>query len=269
MKVGIMFMAVPKDPSGQPVDWRRYLADCRKWGCEGVDLFVRVLQTINMTVQGMKQVLRALGLKPSIYCVPTDLVSPDPEVRKQSLNMIRHGIMACKELEIKNLFSHGGQHTNKGPEAFARYVDGLSQAAELCAKEGITLSIENAGTLCGTMEELHKCVESVKPHLRVTLDVGNFVLAGSEPHQATELLAPMTVHVHVKNFVPAPGKTPRPFEYCPLDDPNGIVKYTRVRDLLAAHDYNSYLSFEPEGAGKAPTEGSLRFISKLVKKEAA
>jgi sugar phosphate isomerase/epimerase len=117
------------------------------------------------------------------------------------------------------------------------------------------------------MEELHECVESVKPSLSVTLDTGNFVLAGSEPHQATELLAPKTVHVHLKNFVPAPGKTPRPLEYCPLDDPNAIVRYTRVRDILAARGYDGYLSFEPEGAGKAPTEGSLRFISKLVRKE--
>jgi sugar phosphate isomerase/epimerase len=145
-------------------------------------------------------------------------------------------------------------------------VDGLSRAAELCAAEGITLSIENAGTLCGTSDELHRCVEAVKPSLSVTLDTGNFVLAGSEPHQATELLAPKTVHVHIKNFVSAPGKTPRPFEYCPIDDPNAIVKYTRVRDILAVRGYDGYLSFEPEGAGKAPTEGSLRFISKLVRK---
>jgi sugar phosphate isomerase/epimerase len=267
MKVAIMFMSVPKDASGQPMDWRKYLADCKRWGLEGVDLFVRVLQGINMTTAGMKQVLKDMGLKASIYCVPTDLVSPDPNVRKQSLDMIRHGIASCQELGIKQLFSHGGQHNNKGPEALARYVDGLSQAAEMCAAVGITLSIENAGTLCGTMEELHQCVMSVKPSLSVTLDTGNFVLAGSEPHKATELLAPKTVHVHVKNFISVPGKTPRPFEYCPLDDPNAIVKYARVRDILAARGYDGYLSFEPEGQGKAPTEGSLRFISKLVRKE--
>jgi sugar phosphate isomerase/epimerase len=226
------------------------------------------LPAINMTVPGMHGFLKELGLKPSIYCVPTDLVSPDPAVRKQSLDTIRHGIISCQELGIKQLFSHGGQHNNKGPEALARYVDGLSRAAELCAAAGITLSIENAGTLCGTMEELKQCVESVKPSLSVTLDTGNFVLAGSEPHQAAELLAPKTVHVHLKNFVSAPGKTPRPFEYCPLDDPNGIVKYTRVRDILAARGYDGYLSFEPEGAGKAPVQGSLRFISALVGKKA-
>ncbi len=262
-----MFMAVPKDANGQPVDWRRYLADCRKWGCEGIDLFVRVLQGINMTVQGMKQTLHSLGLKPAVYCVPTDLVAADPEIRRQSLNMIRHGIIGCQELGISHLFSHGGQHTNKGPEALGRYIDGLSQAAELCAKEGITLSIENAGTLCGTMEELHRCVEAVKPSLSVTLDLGNFVLAGSDPHQAAELLAPRTVHVHLKNFVPAPGKTPRPFEYCPLDDANAVVKYPKVRDVLAARGFNGYLSFEPEGQGKAPTDASLRFVSKLARKE--
>ena len=146
-------------------------------------------------------------------------------------------------------------------------MDGLSQAAELCAAAGITLSIENAGTLCGTMEELYQCVTSVKPSLSVTLDTGNFVLAGSEPHKATELLASKTVHVHLKNFISVPGRQPRPFEYCPLDDANTIVKYARVRDILAARGYDGYLSFEPEGSGKAPTEGSLRFISKLVRKE--
>ena len=129
------------------MDWRAFLGTCKEHGLEAVDLFERMLSNVGETVTGAKRLLDDLGLEPSIYCVPTDLISPDAEVRKQSLDTIRAGIDACHELGITQLFSHGGQHNNEGEDALLRYVDGLGQAADLAAEAGLTFSIENAGKM--------------------------------------------------------------------------------------------------------------------------
>lgn len=262
MKIGIMLMS-DKGPDGKPTDWRKQLGVWKKHGLEAVDVFDRMLQTVGETVTGMKKLLGDLGLAPSIYCVPTDLVSPDPAVRRTSLDTIRRGIDACRELGIGQLFSHGGQHNNQGEEALQRYVDGLKQAADLAAQAGLTLSIENAGKMCHTDVELKRCIELIgKPNMKVTFDGGNFILAGCDSHKAAELLADKVVHVHVKSFVSAPENKPRPFRYCPTGE--GLVDYRRIRDTFRAAGFDGCMSFEPEGGFDSKWEHSLDVLTRII-----
>ncbi|MBO3803349.1 MAG: sugar phosphate isomerase/epimerase [Candidatus Brockarchaeota archaeon] len=250
MKVGIMLMS-DRGPDGKPWDWKKHLSNCRERGVEVVDLFDVMLKSIGLRPIDAKDVLDGLGLRPSVFGVQTDLVSADPKVRERSLSMVKYGIEVCRQLEIGHLFSHGGQHTNSGEAALARYVEGLSEAADIAGEAGIMLSIENAGTLCHTDEELMRCVEAVnKPNLKVTFDGGNFVLAGCDPHKAAELLAPKVVHVHAKSFEPAPNPGERPFpgkpyKYCPIG--KGLVDYGKILKTLAAEGFDGCVSFEPEG----------------------
>jgi len=234
-----------------------------------VDLFETMLRSVGLGVTEAKKILDDLGLSPSIYGVRTELMSPDPKVRRESLDTIKRGLEACHELGIKHLFNAGGQHTNQGEEALKRYIEGLAEAADLAGKEGITLSIENAGTLCHTDTELLRCVESVgKPSLRITFDGGNFILAGCDPHRAAELLAPKVVHVHVKSFVPVTEESERafpdkPFKYCPVGQ--GLVDYGRIRDILAAAGFDGCMSFEPEGGENSRWYESLEVLTRIVK----
>jgi sugar phosphate isomerase/epimerase len=262
MKIGIMLMS-DRGPDGQPWDWRQALARWKDCGLEAVDLFDRMLSASGETVAGAKRLLDGLGLEPSVYCVPTDLVSPDPAVRQASLDTIRRGIDACGALAIRQLFSHGGQHNNQGDEALQRYADGLAQAADLAAAAGLTLSIENAGKLCHTDDELLRCLSLAnRPNLRLTFDGGNFVLAHCESHRAAERLAPHVTHVHVKTFVPAPGRTPWPFRYCPVGQ--GLVDYRRIRDTFRQAGFDGCMSFEPEGGVDSDWEQSLRVLTEIV-----
>jgi len=262
MKIGIMLMS-SRGPDGRDMDWRRHLENCKEHGLEAVDLFERMLGSVGETVTGAKKALDDLGLEPGIYCVPTDLVSPDPDVRKTSLDTIRRGVDACQELGIDQLFSHGGQHNNEGEEALQRYVDGLQRAADLAAEAGITFSIENAGKLCHTDRELKRCIETVdRPNMKVTFDGGNFILAGCDSHEAAELLADKVAHVHVKSFVSAPGNQPWPFRYCPIDE--GLVDYRKIRDTLVGAGFDGCMSFEPESRGESRWYHSLDLLTQIV-----
>gem|GEM_PF-872049 len=262
MKIGIMLMS-DRGPDGKPWDWRNALERWKACGLEQVDLFDRMLAGAGITVAETHRLLGGLGLSPSVYCVPTDLVSSDPAVRQASLDTIRHGIDACGTLGTRQLFSHGGQHSNQGEEALRRYADGLAQAADLAAAAGLTLSIENAGRMCHTDDELLRCLSLAnRPGLRLTFDGGNFVLAGCESHRAAERLAAHVVHVHVKTFAPAPGRTPWPFRYCPVGE--GLVDYRRIRDTLRQAGFDGCMSFEPEGGLDSDWERSLRVLTAIV-----
>jgi sugar phosphate isomerase/epimerase len=262
MKIGIMLMS-DRGPDGQPTDWRKALERWKEHGLEAVDVFHGMLQRVGETVPGIQRLLHDLGLAPSIYCVPTDLIAPDPNVRKAALDTVRHGIEACHTLGITQLFSHGGQHNNQGEEALLRYVDGLRQAADLAAADGITLSIENAGKLCHTDVEIDRCIRLVdRPNMMVTMDGGNFILAGSDPHEAAKRLAGRVAHVHVKSFIADPTRTPRPFRYCPTGQ--GRPDYRFVRDTLRAKGFDGCMSFEPEGGFDSQWEHSLDVLTGIV-----
>jgi hydroxypyruvate isomerase len=262
MKIGIMLMN-DRGPDGQPWNWRQALERWQDCGLEAVDLFDSMLTACGETVTGAQRLLGDLGLEPSIYCVATDLISPDPGVRRTALDSIRRGIDACHTLGLRQLFSYGGQHSNAGDEALRRYAEGLGQAADLAAAAGLTLSIENAGKMCHTDDELLRCLSLAdRPNLRLTFDGGNFVLAGCESHRAAERLATYVVHVHAKTFVSAPGRTPWPFRYCPVGQ--GLVDYRRIRDTLRGAGFDGCMSFEPEGGFDSDWEQSLRVLTDIV-----
>ena len=262
MKIGIMLMS-DRGPDGQSMNWRAALERWKGHGLEAVDVFDRMLQGVGETVGGMKRLLGNLGLAPSVYCVPTDLVSPDPEVRRQSLDTIRRGVDACAELGIDQLFSHGGQHNNEGEEALMRYVDGLGQAADIAAEAGLTFSIENAGRMCHTHPELKRCIDLIdRPNMRITFDGGNFILAGCDSHEAAKLLAPRVTHVHVKSFVSDPARQPRPYRYCPTGE--GLVDYRIIRDTFRANGFDGCMSFEPEGGFDSQWEHSLEVLTEII-----
>ncbi|HUT32727.1 MAG TPA: sugar phosphate isomerase/epimerase family protein [Planctomycetota bacterium] len=265
MKVGHMLMTDPRDPQGNVLPWRQFLAQARGWGLQGVDLFPAYLERAGATVDEAARVIADLGLRIAVLCVPTDLVSADPAVREQSLDRVRAFADNAVELGVTHLFSYGGQHANRGEEALRRYVDGLQRAADLCAERGLLFSIENAGSLCHTHEEMARCLDAVaRPNTRLTIDTGNFVLAGSDPHEAIRRLAPRVAHVHVKNFVDAPGRTPWPYRYC--SPRAGKVDYAYVVEQLRAVGYQGHVSFEPEGFPDAQAEDGIRFLAELLAK---
>jgi len=262
MKIGIMLMST-NGPDGKPTDWRKYLANCKDHGLEAVDVFDRMLQATGETVADMKTALADLGLEPSIYCVPTDLVSPDPKARQESLDTVKRGVDACLQLGIDQLFSHGGQHNNQGEEALNRYIDGLQQAADIAAEQDITFSIENAGKLCNTDTELKRCIDAVaRGNMKITYDGGNFLIAGCDAVQAAAMLGPQVSHTHIKslNLLPA-GEAP-PYRYCPIDE--GPIDYRAVRDTLISAGFDGCMSFEPSGGLDCQLEHSMDVLTQIV-----
>ena len=263
MKVGYMLMGDPRDTEGNVMAWQDFLAEARDWGLQGVDIFPRYLDKAGTTVDAAVETIQDLGLEVAVYCVPTDLVSADPAVREESLDRVRVYANKAVELGVGHMFSHGGQHNNSGEDALARYIDGLQKACDICAERDLLFSIENAGSLCHTADELVRCIEGVdRPNMRVTLDTANFIIARDDPHEASRRLAAKTVHVHLKNLVDDPTREGMPFRYCPPRD--GKVDYPRVIEMLKAADYDGYVSFEASGFPDATGDDGIRYVAEIL-----
>ncbi len=262
IKTSVMLMNA-NGPDGNQRDWIKQLEFWKTLGLEGVDIFHVMLNRYNIPLKDMKSTLDKLGLAPTLYAIPTDLVSPDPEVRAKSLDTVKKGIEACKFLGVDHLFSHGGQHTNEGEEAFARYMDGLAKAADICAEANILFSIENAGKMCNSGESLARTLKEVnRPNMRVTFDGGNFITCGFEPHDAILQLKSSVVHVHVKSHEPAPAGSPRPYKYCPTGV--GHPDYRYIRDQLLSAGYDGWFAFEPEGGFDSDWDRSIRTVAEIL-----
>lgn len=257
-----MLMGDPKADDGSVMYWRDAVLQLRTAGLQGVDLRASYLEQHDETWDDAVAFLRDNGLEAPLYWVTTDFITPGADVQA-SLDAVSHGAEVCTRLGIDHIFSAGGQHTNSGPEAMSRYVEGLQKALEIAKSAGLYLSIENAGRMCHTWESLKECVYRVGPDMKVTLDGGNFILAGSDAVRAAQELADRVVHVHVKNFVSAPGREPWPFRY--TRPSQGITDYNKVMGYLTGAGFDRYLAFEPEGWPDAPALDGVAFCTQLAR----
>ena len=87
--------------------------------------------------------------------------------------------------------------------------DGLFEQAVLSAKAlcdyaaqyGMTVTVENHGTLMNGADRVKKLVKAVdKPNYGVTLDLGNTVCVDEDPVFAARDLVPLAKEIHVKDF---------------------------------------------------------------------
>jgi len=262
LKASYMLMGDPKADDGSTMYWRDTILQLKTAGLQGADLRSSYLDLINETWDDAVAFLRDNGIEPALYWVTTDFITPDVDV-EASLDAVRRGADVCTRLGIDHIFSAGGQHTNSGPEAMSRYVESLQKALDIAKSAGLYLSIENAGRMCHTWESLKECVERVGPDMKVTLDGGNFIIAGSDAVRAAKELADRVIHLHVKNLVPAPGREPWPFQY--TRPAQGVTDYRKVMEHVTAAGFDRYLAFEPEGWPNAPALDGVAFCAQLAR----
>lgn len=154
--------------------------------------------------------------------------------------------------------AHYDQHVG---EAIAR----LARMAELAARDGFTLCLENEKHIVGDTPE--RCLALLKgvnsPHLRFAWDPANFVQVGAA--RVTErhwpALGPYVAHVHVKDAHLSSGKV------CAAGEGDG-----QVRELLIAlrqAGYQGFLSLEPHlalaghSSGFSGPEGMIYAVAAL------
>lgn len=149
--------------------------------------------------------------------------------------------------------NQGGEPPVEGftaEDGLAWTVTSLRYAAQIAAKKGITLVLENhwgpTGTSAGT-KQIHDAVDS--PFLKYVLDTGNFFHL-EDQYAEMEVFMEDLAMVHAKVYlggsrVGVPG-----------------LDYARIRQILDSVNYTGYVSIEFEGFA-APQEGIMDGIETI------
>lgn len=193
MKTGLMVSGPLREYEGRALDLDAHLELLAGWGCETLDIFPGFLG--DKTPAQMREALDRSGMSCACYYVGADLCA------EPSTDAFRKGIEVACALGSPLLFTHGTQHTHAGADDFARYAEGLSRLIPMHAQAGLTLVVENAGTLMHSIEDCVRMMEMLAPEgLRFCIDTGNFFLWEQDEVEATRALLAWTIHFHVKDY---------------------------------------------------------------------
>ncbi|HMC64068.1 MAG TPA: sugar phosphate isomerase/epimerase family protein [Gemmataceae bacterium] len=242
---------------------------CRELGLEAVELHGNYVRAEEMPA--IQAALAETGLPVCSYGLTCDVVTADPAQRQARTKRF------CADLErIASLAPEGvgvipGPPRDGVPHALARQwlSEALRAAMPVAARLGFPLTIPNVGwqpVVYGTSEQILSICAAAGPDLKITYDVGNFLLAGEDNMQALRRLAPRVVHVHFKDWkaVPAPaphaypGADGRLYEGAVLGE--GVMHLPDAVKRLREIGYRGWISVEYEGIGE-PHEATRRGVA--------
>ncbi len=179
----------------------------------------------------------------------SDFAQVDDDALARELTRLRGACELASELEVGIVRAFVGEPKTglDLAEARSRAVDAFGLAAVFAAELGVTLAIENHGRLLNDGRALASLVEEIdSPHVKLTLDSGNFSWAGRDLDQARddfEAVLPHAVSVHIKDGV----WTDEGFEFVPAGC--GSLPIALLLDDLSTRSWVGPIYSEYEGAG--------------------
>jgi sugar phosphate isomerase/epimerase len=225
-------------------DPEEQLAVLRRLGIRHLDLRAawgrNVLEFSEADVASLRRSLRAHDARVSMIASPIGKseIGRAAEYERERLETALRLAEAFETSSVRVFsFYHAGfGHADCRDDVLRR----LAALAERAGQAGVTLLLENEAHLWGdTPERCRDLLETVgSPHLRLSLDTGNFAAMGIRPYdEAYPLLRPYLVHVQIKDVRARDGAI------VPAGEGDG-----QVPELIAAlrrDGYRGFLALEP------------------------
>lgn len=250
------------------------LGEINKLGVDGVELLDYFWRDRQSEISDVEIALKDTGLQVGIYSVSNNFVTPDKIERASQIDMIKAGVdSACNfGAKIVRVFSGNEMEGIQYDDAFAWVVEGLMKAADYAYGNGVTLALENHGTLFAKSEQVESIIKAVaSPALKANPDTANFLLVHEASHEAVDRLATRAAMVHFKDFTLVPDDY-EGFAYQSIDG----TKYTGTAigegDIalwdcllsLRQAGFDGWLNIEYE-AGEDPITGVARSVENTKK----
>ena len=194
------------------------------------------------------------GMSYSCLDIGANLIGESEDDRSAALDTVARGVDLCADLDCPIALIPGtrpapGMSNEEGRKVYSAM---LAKAGQRTADSGVTLTIEDFGVYpefaCHSSHVL-EVVSGAGPEIRVTWDNGNFLLADEMPADAYPPLRGRTVHVHVKDWVPAPDGakglvTPAGKAWAGAHIGHGEAQVQESLRLLHADRYEGWVSLE-------------------------
>jgi sugar phosphate isomerase/epimerase len=191
-----------------PLDAVQWIADN---GGSHVELvhFVVDLAGNDDLINRIREKAEKCGLTIPAYSVAADLVQKDQDAYKRerdrafkyidTAHKLGAGIVRCDLYNISSNF--GRDDGGYFEEILPNLVEAARYLADYARQYGITVTIENHGTMINGSERIRRLVSMVnRDNYRVTLDVGNALCVDERPDVCVRTLLPWAAAVHFKDF---------------------------------------------------------------------
>jgi len=253
MKLSVMIYSFSRTLLSRQMSLPEVLKIISDLGVEGVDISSHLM--MGMKPLELYSIMRNFGLQAICYIVNADFVHVERKEREKAIEVVKHGLNTCVELESPLMMIVTGV-TKEGidTQTGRHYViEGLNKCVPVVQSAGITLSIENFPGVCSphcTSTEVLEVCNAVHS-LKIVYDVGNILTGGEDPVKAFHAMAPYIVHSHMKDWVIGlegegiEGRGRKFFKPALVGE--GIIDYPTVLSEMSARGYNGYLAFEYEG----------------------
>ena len=164
---------------------------------------------VNDQAKVAKEAVDRLGIQVSCYTIDSDFAVYDPAKYRQCIEtsiarLDTALILGTDTIRVDPRSSLSGKSQDEVDvdDIIERIARGMAEISDAAAKKGITVGVENHGSMLGRTAQTAKIVELVnRPNFGVNLDFTNFRAVFGEDHvEATRILADKVVHVHAKDF---------------------------------------------------------------------
>lgn len=239
MKLSVTIYSMRDYLNSGLLDVPKFIDVAAKLGADGVDL--GYYWKSEEEKKAARRKLAETGLELAIYITANDFVKPSSSERRAELEKVKKAVQEAKQMDATRVRVFAGDLklgvAVQDAERWA--VEGLRDAADYAADEGVTLAMENHGRHFSRIDVVERIIKQVGArNLRLTFDTGNFVFAGDSPVEAARRLGAWIEHVHAKD-VDAWGRACAPGE--------GNLDFERLVVSLKAQGYRNFLSVEYEG----------------------
>ena len=214
------------------------------------------------------------------YDLVCDVVNDDRSQREASIDEFLAELGRAAQLEARAALVIPGEPREGIPHSPARdwFAEALKEGAPEASRLGLTLLIANVGwqpVVYGTSQQMNEMCEAVGQSLKVTYDVGNFLLCGEDSLQALDRVASRISHVHFKDWTIVPEGEPlepRDFPgsdgrvYRSVGVGQGIVDLRGAVRRLRHLGYEGFVSVEYEGMldARECNRQSLEHVRRLL-----
>lgn len=152
----------------------------------------------------------------------------EEEIEKALVWIERASLLGAPHIRF---FAGTGKQLQQDVTRMKEACDAIERCAELAAKKGVFIGIENHGNL--TSDQMLEIMDRVKnPWVGINLDTGNFL--SNDPYADLEKCAPHAINVQVKVNMKRPDG-----QHYPAD-------LQRVADILKRASYQGYVILEYE-----------------------
>ena len=256
---------------------------------EGLEIYAGFLQSHEEKyLQEVKAAVEKIPMCIPMFCCSPDLSHPDPETRDREMDLQRKNMKAAALLGCQTCRVLSGQRHPEVQveEGITCVVSAIEQLLPLARRLGIQLAMENHykdgswryPEFAQKKDVFLRIVRSIDdPSFGVQYDPSNAIVAGDDPIELLENVKDRIISMHASDRYLLPGHSLEELNssdgdlgYSPIllhgEIGKGLNDYDRIFSILAAINYQGWISVEDGEEGLDQMKMSVEYLKKMRSK---